>query len=87
MSENISHKDFDQYFNKETGAPIIIKHDISNMMLGHFVRMFFVNGATSYQICLLTNNQAYDVKNDIVTDMKDPSKQQKVDKVSGSVGR
>ena len=74
MSERVNYKLFEQYINRVTQLPIIKKHDISNMMLGHFILMFNVNKNDAYKICLLAEDAAYDVENEIVIDISDPTK-------------
>ena len=74
MSERVNYKLFEQYINQVTHEPIVKKHDISNMMLGHFILMFNVNQNDAYKFCLLAEDAAYDVQNSIVIDISDPSK-------------
>ena len=44
------------------------------MMIGHFILMFNVSRNDAYKICLLAEDAAYDVENEIVIDILDPSK-------------
>ena len=69
MSDKISLKQFEQYINKETYEPIIKNHDISNMLIGQFILMFNISQNDAYKICLLAEEVAYDVKNNIVIDI------------------
>lgn len=74
MSDRVNYKAFEQYINKETHEPIIKKLDISYMMLGHFIMMFNIKKNDAYRICLLAEDAAYDVKNEIVIELSDLSK-------------
>ena len=74
MSERVNYKLFEQYINQVTHEPIVKKHDISNMMLAHFILMFNIKKNDAYKICLLAEDAAYDVQNQIVVDISNPWK-------------